>query len=93
MCLVHVALPVQDDCLLSSCVTDTVSVGLPTRQQLVAALRASILEVAPLLHCSTLPPAHIGNFVEHHSHRAQVHMAAGQLAVAYHSLNVICQCS
>eukprot|EP00775_Hariotina_reticulata_P009265 gene9265-9430_t len=62
----------QDDCLLSSCVTDTVSIGLPTRQQLVAALRASILEVAPLLHCSTLPPAHISNFVEHHSHRAQV---------------------
>jgi hypothetical protein len=72
----------QDDCLLSTCVSDTVSISLPTHQQLVASLRASILEVAPLLHCSTLPPAHIGNFVEHHSHRAQVTFKASRSAAA-----------
>lgn len=44
----------------------------PSQQQLVRALRASVLELAPLLHCSSLPPAHISNFLEHQAHRAAV---------------------
>lgn len=82
----------QDDCLLSTCVSDTVSISLPTHQQLVAALRASVLEVAPLLHCATLPPAHIGNFVEHHSHRAQVRfMASRSVAAVMTAGDMSCQ--
>jgi hypothetical protein len=46
--------------------------GLPSQQQLLMALRASVLELAPLLHCSSLPPAHISNFLEHQAHRAAV---------------------
>jgi hypothetical protein len=38
----------------------------------MAALRASVLEVAPLLRCSNLPPAHMVNFVEQQAHRAHV---------------------
>lgn len=44
----------------------------PAQHQLLTALRASVLELAPLLHCSSLPPAHISTFVEHQVHRAAV---------------------
>jgi hypothetical protein len=69
----------QADCLLSTgcasatgCNSMTSGAAQPSRQQLVAALRASVLELSPLLHCSSLPPAHISNFLEHQAHRAAV---------------------
>jgi hypothetical protein len=61
----------QGDRLLS-CKDCSTATGPPTHPQLVAALRASVLEVAPLLRCSNLPPPHMSNFQEHQSHRAQV---------------------
>lgn len=65
----------QGDCLLS-CTCNTVS-SMPSQHQLVAALTASVLEVAPLLHCSNMPEPHMTNFAEHQQHRARV--AAGFL--------------
>lgn len=69
----------QADCLLSTgcasatgCSSIASGAAQPSQQQLVAALRASVLELLPLLHCSSLPPAHISNFVEHQAHRAAV---------------------
>jgi hypothetical protein len=44
----------------------------PTPAQLLAALRTSVLELAPLLHSASLPPPHIGNLAEHQAHRAAV---------------------
>jgi hypothetical protein len=67
------------DCLLSTgcasatgCSSITTGPGLPSQQQLLTALRTSVLELAPLLHCSSLPAAHISNFLEHQAHRAAV---------------------
>ena len=37
----------------------------PSIQSLVGAWRSCVLEMAPLLHCATLPPMHIANFVEY----------------------------
>lgn len=44
----------------------------PTHAQLITALKASILELSPLLHCSNMPADHMTNFIEHQQHRAQV---------------------
>ncbi|WIA20733.1 hypothetical protein OEZ85_005103 [Tetradesmus obliquus] len=68
----------EGDCLLS-CKDCSTATGPPTQQQLVAALRTSVLEVAPLLRCSNLPPPHMSNFLEQQSHRA--HVAAAFLRV------------
>uniref|UniRef100_A0A383VHS6 Uncharacterized protein n=1 Tax=Tetradesmus obliquus TaxID=3088 RepID=A0A383VHS6_TETOB len=68
----------EGDCLLS-CKDCSTATGPPTQQQLVAALRTSALEVAPLLRCSNLPPPHMSNFLEQQSHRA--HVAAAFLRV------------
>jgi hypothetical protein len=69
----------QADCLVSSgcaSVTGCSSAGTgpshPTQQQLLTALRTSVLELSPLLHCSNLPTEHIGNFLEHQAHRSSV---------------------
>jgi hypothetical protein len=66
----------QADCLLSTgcagaagCSTAAAGACRPTQQAILAALRTSVLELAPLLHCSSLPPAHISNFLEHQTHR------------------------
>lgn len=65
------ATDVQADCLLSSCSCVSISTP-PTHAQLIAAFKASILEISPLLHCSNMPADHMTNFAEHQQHRAQV---------------------
>jgi hypothetical protein len=64
----------QEGCLVGGGCSCGSSAGPapPTQAQLLAALRMSVLEVSPLLHCSALPPATIANFVEHQAHRAAV---------------------
>lgn len=67
------------DCLLSAGCSSAVGCTSimpgschPSQQQLQAALRMSLLELSPLLHCDSLPPSHISVFLEHQAHRAAV---------------------
>eukprot|EP00877_Chromochloris_zofingiensis_P009156 jgi/Chrzof1/4494/Cz14g15130.t1 len=46
--------------------------SLPTTTELMSAFKQCVLAVAPLLHCSSLPPRHISNFVEYNTHRSNV---------------------
>lgn len=39
---------------------------------IVEAFKKCCLELEPLLHCATLPPRHMSNFVEHQAKRSQV---------------------
>eukprot|EP00879_Flechtneria_rotunda_P031614 GHRR01034552.1.p1 GENE.GHRR01034552.1~~GHRR01034552.1.p1 ORF type:complete len:121 (-),score=28.77 GHRR01034552.1:569-931(-) len=61
----------QGSCLLPNLGCATIA-SLPTQAQLMTALKASLLEVSPLLHCRTLLPQHISNFMEHQAHREKM---------------------
>lgn len=56
-------------CLAVACLPSASHQEPPSHEQLLAAWRQCVLGVAPLLACSSLPPPHIGNFVEHAVHR------------------------
>jgi hypothetical protein len=73
----HTVLPFQEHpdipCAQATCMSSSVA---PPIASLIEAFRRCTAEVAPLLHCATLPPKHINNFVEYQVRVCGVHICA-----------------